>query len=604
MRCVTACGVKILCRCQESGRITSSRRMWATSARTACDARAAALLHLVEHTDVCSALLLCRTEEEQLRRLARACVAPPPDHARFVQSAYGSVRRTLSMALDQHPSIPLSLSAILKPPEPALGGGVAARATRVDVVLSRCTEPLPPLLSMLPSLLRIAHRRTVVYERCTPSEHLRELPSLDVRDRAWRIVRIGFRGGAGEAALAAHAARASAEPSATAADLTLFLWPGALDALGPPDQPPPPLLPLPPLAPLTARQARSSRAYAAIGERTPLSYQQSMQEQLRAQWADRPDTSVWAGAHGPHARLVKCLADELARPGEAGRLVGARAAAAGAAAEAPLAHPAANGTLALWVSRRGLHGVRQPRGWSTLLHSAPATACRTGPTGAEAGTSPTPASRQGAAEQSWPANASRNGFCGVTNDGVEGQCSGSHSDRGRFVGSWFARIHRIRSFADCAGRCVACARCAFVTYSPANDDCSWYSYSACSLDRLSPEPSFRTVQVRGPPARGGAPTPVSPLARAALASYARAARSDRRWARRLLRGAFAQLLSAASIPWTGDAGGGAAAAPAAAALGRGGGAGGAISRVPAGRMPLVHPACTLTSDGGHFYIWL
>ena len=59
----------------------------------------------------------------------------------------------------------------------------------------------------------------------------------------------------------------------------------------------------------------------------------------------------------------------------------------------------------------------------------------------------------------WPSNMSAEGFCGVTNEGVEGDCL-----RGD-AGSWNVRRHRVFGFADCAARCVGCRRCAYITYS-------------------------------------------------------------------------------------------------------------------------------------------
>ena len=89
----------------------------------------------------------------------------------------------------------------------------------------------------------------------------------------------------------------------------------------------------------------------------------------------------------------------------------------------------------------------------------------------------------------WPASAARHGFCGVTNDGVEGDCARQGSK-----GSWANGVHRIRGMDDCVGRCVACDGCRYVTYSAENEDCSWYW--SCDVGRLSRDPAFRTLQVR------------------------------------------------------------------------------------------------------------
>lgn len=79
--------------------------------------------------------------------------------------------------------------------------------------------------------------------------------------------------------------------------------------------------------------------------------------------------------------------------------------------------------------------------------------------------------------------ATRPGFCAATTseDGL-GDCEGGESgtlalDDGRFG---FGDIHTVE---DCAEWCVHfCARCRFVSFSRAANDCSWYH--SCNLDGL------------------------------------------------------------------------------------------------------------------------
>ena len=183
-------------------------------------------------------------------------------------------------------------------------------------------------------------------------------------------------------------------------------------------------------------------------------------------------------------------------------------------------------SLALLVPRTDLrshasaHSATTHAGWRALLRAAsprllPLAHVATPAAAATATLSAGPAAGGGGGgfggfSSGWPLNESREGFCGVTNEGVEGDCSRSGD-----AGSWNTRKHRVNSFEQCAARCVGCRRCAYVTYSPDNEDCSWYSSRRCSLARLGREPAFRSVRVR----RAGE---VLPIASATHASFSRA----------------------------------------------------------------------------------
>ncbi len=92
-------------------------------------------------------------------------------------------------------------------------------------------------------------------------------------------------------------------------------------------------------------------------------------------------------------------------------------------------------------------------------------------------------------QHGWPAfaNASvlaapRVGICGETSVG-EGDCA-----RG-WWGSWRGADYGISLRGDegrrnCLALCRQCARCAFISYSHANDDCSWYAACYSRLPRL------------------------------------------------------------------------------------------------------------------------
>lgn len=114
---------------------------------------------LTEHTDICTTVLACPPSAmEQLQRVS--CTTPAPAVIRELQSLFGTVRRSYRPLLELHPSVPLELAALLRrrsaPPSRGL-----------DIVLSRCREPLGPLLRLAPALLpRHARLRIFVYERC------------------------------------------------------------------------------------------------------------------------------------------------------------------------------------------------------------------------------------------------------------------------------------------------------------------------------------------------------------------------------------------------------------------------------------------------------
>ena len=66
-----------------------------------------------------------------------------------------------------------------------------------------------------------------------------------------------------------------------------------------------------------------------------------------------------------------------------------------------------------------------------------------------------------------------NGYCGLTSTD-EGKTCGVHDRKGSWTG--------IGGPSECAARCRACSRCRFVTWSPFDRDCSWYS--TCDLHDL------------------------------------------------------------------------------------------------------------------------
>lgn len=154
-----------------------------------------------------------------------------------------------------------------------------------------------------------------------------------------------------------------------------------------------------------------------------------------------------------------------------------------------------------------------------------------------------PRNADGIPVSTWPGNVSRPGFCGVTNDGVEGSCRGKRPSQG----SWSVRDHRIISFAECAARCALCANCRFVTYSPSEDDCSWYS--RCNLNHLGVMPGFYSAEVVR---EAGPLRPVSSgegnafrearFTVQATEAYSRRVSADRALHTQMVQGALVQLL--------------------------------------------------------------
>ena len=82
------------------------------------------------------------------------------------------------------------------------------------------------------------------------------------------------------------------------------------------------------------------------------------------------------------------------------------------------------------------------------------------------------------------------GYCAPTSG--PGDCDAGDS------GSWSVRVSGMESLADCALRCLSCARCEYISYSAPLDDCSWYR--TCDLQKLKTSVqgswSFRSVPVR------------------------------------------------------------------------------------------------------------
>ena len=132
----------------------------------------------------------------------------------------------------------------------------------------------------------------------------------------------------------------------------------------------------------------------------------------------------------------------------------------------------------------------------------------------------------------WPESASRAGFCAVTSEGDEGDCSRHGSS-----GSWNTRLHRIQSLGECAARCMLCEQCRFVTYSSAENDCSWYS--SCDLKRLGQMGGFRSLRVRRADHAAAAPE----LERMVSTFVEQTAR-DRAWQSSLVRGSLRLLFDA------------------------------------------------------------
>ena len=92
--------------------------------------------------------------------------------------------------------------------------------------------------------------------------------------------------------------------------------------------------------------------------------------------------------------------------------------------------------------------------------------------------------------------------------GLVGYCAATKfSERGCHPGSgkghWMLNAREAASWpharAACAAKCAQCSRCAFVSISLLNHDCSWFSQDQCNLDRLETEiHGFQTYEASSP----------------------------------------------------------------------------------------------------------
>ena len=104
----------------------------------------------------------------------------------------------------------------------------------------------------------------------------------------------------------------------------------------------------------------------------------------------------------------------------------------------------------------------------------------------------------------WPIGESRPGYCAATDGEEPGDCVTGES------GSW--STSGIRGLDECATRCLACARCRFVTYG--EDDCSWYA----TCDELHARSSHASRHIRDE--FGAPPSPRERCGYATLLSHA------------------------------------------------------------------------------------
>ena len=152
----------------------------------ACPAMDRTLALLASNTDMCSSVMQCNVDA--MAKAAAGCPPTPSSHIRRIQSLFGAFRRTYAELLAQHPSIKLDFRHLEKTRP--------RRKQPFDIVLSRCHEPLMPLLRVLPAALPAGawvRLRVVVYERCSSFEDFRVLPSFDVRDTAPTVLRIALK---------------------------------------------------------------------------------------------------------------------------------------------------------------------------------------------------------------------------------------------------------------------------------------------------------------------------------------------------------------------------------------------------------------------------
>ena len=270
---------------------------------------------LARHTDLCSSVLQC--DAAKLEATAANCPSPQPSHVRRMQSLFGVLRRTYSEMLAQHPSLVFDLREFEQ---------VHPRRPRaIDIVLSRCDEPLMPLLRILPAALQPSVRlrvRVVVFERCSIFPDRTLVPAFDVRDASPAVIRIAFRASPivafssyissviepsqmGWVSAGAALDKSSTgmtdfpipsdlipptEPTA----LVLFLKTRALDAL----IPPPPTL--------GSRLLRDERTPLPVPRSTSKGPEQAQEElvaRLREQWGAMERVETWSKGSGPEAVL-------------------------------------------------------------------------------------------------------------------------------------------------------------------------------------------------------------------------------------------------------------------------------------------------------------
>ena len=83
------------------------------------------------------------------------------------------------------------------------------------------------------------------------------------------------------------------------------------------------------------------------------------------------------------------------------------------------------------------------------------------------------------------------GHCG----GTDGNTPCESASKRMARGSWDADKSGVGSIAECAELCRSCEACVFVSFSRANNDCSWYAH--CAMRDLVQDPSYQSLRVRG-----------------------------------------------------------------------------------------------------------
>lgn len=624
-----------------------------------------ATLLLVTETDICRSTLTCPPRLVE-RLHASGCASGPGIPlalVRRLREMFGTIKRTYIALLEQHPSLPMSLEALLRDTEgvstsATASAGWAVASPSIDVVVLRCKRTsLSPLFRALPALLGAGRGsagthgvpptgvlRLFVYERCAAvaasygarpqpflPESLLPFAELDVRDQLFEVRRLrldwaaagtaadagrgGGRGSHAVRAFRAHAAAAARGAFAPAAHTLLLSWRGlARLSVGDPY--------------LTAGDRRvdwPASLWPPMNispDSSPLGGIDDVMRALRRRYVQSDGAEPWTSAATEAAAAARQLGAAIgaagggAAEGSPTGAVPAGGAASGEVGtreghgdEAPVEVMGCNNeTLAWLISPAALSAAA--RGMRPSRRLAP-TGCqghhswslgRNGGSEAGGGSSGGGSISDGGGRpsvnvdgivlSSWPGNASLPGFCGVTNDGVEGSCT-----RG-VQGSWGVRVHRVSSFADCAARCYLCQRCRFVTYAPSEDDCSWYN--RCDLRRLGAMPGFYSMEVVRPAggsgaAQAGGAAVGGPgllvdrdyreeLAMEAVAAYTGRVAGDRALHGLMLSGALRQLVGAGARMLVADRGsgeGGDARAgggeTAAGGAGSGAGAGGAAA---------------------------